>query len=362
MRICFLILSFIIVIFLPLEGSDWPVFHYDSARTGNSMDKKINLPLKLLWEYKTGGIVRSSPSIVNSVVYVGSYDHKVYAVDMKTGKLKWKYKVEGDKTTLFWNGLFKSNPQSILSSPIVVDGVVYFGAGILMDRPGGFYALDAKTGNLKWEYKTKGGVLSSPVVFGKMVYFVDGALLSLDKDTGKVRWSEERFVVTVKEGEEKVKHAHWSGLSSGKDALYFFGHATYGAILGVDAETGKTKWIVQIRRGKDGSYDSSPAVTDETVYWGFQYWEGPVEGFSVQDGSSKKKFSIYNCYTSPAIANGYLFAGSDDGKVYGCDIKEEKILWNYTTGGKVRSSPAIADGNLFVGSDDGKIYAFTSEK
>ena len=65
--------------------------------------------------------------------------------------------------------------------------------------------------------------------------------------------------------------------------------------------------------------------------------------------------------TAPAIANGFIFAGSDDGSVYAWDLKTEKVVWKYETGGKVRSSPAISRGRLFVGSDDGHVYCFGNE-
>ena len=38
-----------------------------------------------LWSYATGDIVASSPAVGNGVVYVGSYDKNVYALNAKTG-------------------------------------------------------------------------------------------------------------------------------------------------------------------------------------------------------------------------------------------------------------------------------------
>ena len=35
-------------------------------------------------------------------------------------------------------------------------------------------------------------------------------------------------------------------------------------------------------------------------------------------------------------------------------------IWNYGTGDWVESSPAVADGKVYVGSTDGKVYAFAS--
>jgi outer membrane protein assembly factor BamB len=46
---------------------------------------------QLIWVYTTGGEVASSPAVVNEIVYVGSYDGKVYALDAKTGADIWSY-------------------------------------------------------------------------------------------------------------------------------------------------------------------------------------------------------------------------------------------------------------------------------
>ena len=61
--------------------------------------------------------------------------------------------------------------------------------------------------------------------------------------------------------------------------------------------------------------------------------------------------------SSPAVANGYVYVGSNDGKVYqlnASNIAQE--IGQYTTGGLVISSPAVANGYVYVGSNDGKVY------
>ena len=67
-------------------------------------------PLK--WKFKTGDSVFSSPAVSDDVVYFGSYDNHLYALDTKTGEEQWKFET-GD---------------SVFSSPAVLDGVVYFGS------------------------------------------------------------------------------------------------------------------------------------------------------------------------------------------------------------------------------------------
>jgi outer membrane protein assembly factor BamB len=82
-------------------------------------------------------------------------------------------------------------------------------------------------------------------------------------------------------------------------------------------------------------------------------------------------------YSSPAIANGKVLIGSNDGNVYCLDVRTGDKIWNYTTGynvqlssgdsgtwvrhvGSVSSSPAVVNGMVYVGSEDGNVYAFHS--
>jgi hypothetical protein len=72
--------------------------------------------------------------------------------------------------------------------------------------------------------------------------------------------------------------------------------------------------------------------------------------------------------SSPAVANGVVYVGSNDQKLYafdasgsaGCAGTPEACapLWSALTGGGVVSSPAVANGLVYVGSWDGNLYAF----
>jgi glucose dehydrogenase len=66
----------------------------------------------LVWKFETGDVVWSSPAITDGVVYVGSDDHYLYAVDIQSGQEKWKFQTGG----------------TVRSSPAVSEGVVYFGS------------------------------------------------------------------------------------------------------------------------------------------------------------------------------------------------------------------------------------------
>jgi len=61
--------------------------------------------------------------------------------------------------------------------------------------------------------------------------------------------------------------------------------------------------------------------------------------------------------SSPAVANGVVYIGSDDGNVYAIDAANGQKLWSSATGSAVRSSPSVANGVVHFGSDNGKLYA-----
>jgi outer membrane protein assembly factor BamB len=116
---------------------DWNVYALDS-RSG-----------WVVWRTRTNGPVISSPTMANGAVFIGSADRNMYALDARNGRLVWKYETEGQVT----------------SSPAYANGAIYFGS---IDHY--LYSLDAETGELRWRYKTGGPIPSSPYVTGDIVY------------------------------------------------------------------------------------------------------------------------------------------------------------------------------------------------
>ena len=61
--------------------------------------------------------------------------------------------------------------------------------------------------------------------------------------------------------------------------------------------------------------------------------------------------------SSPAVSGRTVFIGAGDGNVYALELASGRKLWQFSTGGRVRSTPAVADGVVYVGSMDGRLYA-----
>jgi hypothetical protein len=87
------------------------MFHHDPTHVGYSMSAAPSTN-QTLWNYTTGDTVDSSPAVCDGVVYVGSQDDKVYALNATTGKQVWNYTTGGE----------------VYSSPAVANGVVFVGS------------------------------------------------------------------------------------------------------------------------------------------------------------------------------------------------------------------------------------------
>jgi outer membrane protein assembly factor BamB len=128
--------------------NSWAEFHRYNMWRWNRCEKVLNVKnvgsLGLKWSYAIGNdnsTVESSPAVANGVVYVGSDDGNLYALDVRTGAKLWSYTTGG----------------LVQTSPAVANGVVYFGGG-----DDNVYALNASTGAKLWNYTTGNYLTSSP--------------------------------------------------------------------------------------------------------------------------------------------------------------------------------------------------------
>src|SRR6478672_7779923 len=73
-------------------SADWLVFRGDALMNGVGQAK---LPVKLdeRWTFKCKDEVGGAPAIAGNTVYVASFDKHLYALDLATGKEKWKTKL-----------------------------------------------------------------------------------------------------------------------------------------------------------------------------------------------------------------------------------------------------------------------------
>jgi outer membrane protein assembly factor BamB len=118
-----------------------------------------------------------------------------------------------------------------------------------------------------------------------------------------------------------------------------------------------------------GAVNSSPATANGVVYVGSA--DGKLYAFPTNCSTGAGTCApLWTASTggaidsSPAAAGNSVYVGSADGKVYafavGCATGGASCspTWTGTTGAAIHSSPAVDNGVVYVGSNDGKLYAF----
>ena len=103
-------------------------------------------------------MVFSSPviSYEDRTVYFGSDDHNLYAVDLLTGKERWRCNLHG----------------RVLGTPALAGHHLYVGGeGAGGDKPGALFAIDRHNGRIVWRFGVGVAVWSSPAVVGNSLWF-----------------------------------------------------------------------------------------------------------------------------------------------------------------------------------------------
>ena len=253
----------------PPRAEDWRTFMHDLNFSGNSPDKHLAPPLELLWKFKTGGPLYASPVIANGILYVGSTDGKLYALDAKRWGIKWVFDA-GD---------------AIRYSAAVLGDRVYFSA-----RNNKVYALNAKTGEKLWEFKSKNWMDAPPVVADNRVYV--GAFRS------------KIYVLNARTG----------SLESRREQTIQIRGIEYGCANGVFRPV-SPEHNAKLWRGQTAGSESYPVIANGTVYIGAR--DGQLHAF---DTASKTQIWAYPLggfvEAAPAISDGILYAASGDGSVY----------------------------------------------
>ncbi len=284
----------------------------------------------LIWKYTTGGVVLSSPAVVNGVVYVGSDDNNVYALNAATGALLWKYTADG----------------GVESSPTVVNGVVYVGANGNRKYSGEVYALSAVTGAQVWEHESGGSAeLSSPAVVNGVVYigYFNGALDALNAATGELLWEYATGYGFV--GGTTISPTVANGLvyTPGFDTLN-----ELGRFDALDAATGELVW--RFTANDNEAVASSPAVANGVVYVGTiaSDHSGSLLAFDATTGAPRWGRSFTSGFlSSPAVANGVVYAVPSGGDWYALNAETGAVLFEYGIG-STYSSPAVANGVVYI--------------
>jgi eukaryotic-like serine/threonine-protein kinase len=243
---------------------------------------------ELRWKFSTGDVVHASPAYADGVLFFGSWDSYFYAVDAATGKEKWRF--HGGEDPMMHNQV------GFQSSPAVADGVVYTGC-----RDAQLYALDAATGKEKWRFDNAlSWVISSPAVAGGKVFFVtsDSSLYHvLDAATGKPVLKQQD------------KSYMFSSPAIAGDVVFV--GVLNGTLEARDLKTGEVLWNFETETSKEnkGWVLTKDRRLNEPLLYHSSWREAPIV-------AADRQFAIGAIFSSPLVVKGVVYFGSTDGYLY----------------------------------------------
>ena len=296
-------------------GTDWPAYGNDPGSTKYSPLKQITpanvSKLKLAWTYdtgETGGTDEITPIVVHNVMYVGTPQQHVIALNAETGKEIWKYAPAGEggrfseyRGVSYWPGDGQITPKIVFASDgklIELDAETgqltpSFGDNGTVDLIKG---LDPKIPATRYSVTSPPAIYKNYAILGPELgetgrYGLPGDPRAFDLRTGKEAW---RFHVVPQPGEpnhdtwpddawqDRSGPSLWAPITVdtqrglvfcpvGNPTDQAYGGTRHGlnlyssSIIALDAETGKLKWYFQTTHHDIFDFDLNSSPTLVTV-------------------------------------------------------------------------------------------------
>jgi outer membrane protein assembly factor BamB len=296
----------------------WRMYGANPRRTQAHPAIRLRPPFRVVWSRGIGSLIEFPAVVSDGVAYIGNYRGTIYAISMRTGKRVWRYDPPGGK---------------MASSPAVVgDSVVVHGMDGLVR------VLDRRNGRLLWSWRVGSPVESSPLVRDGVDYFGawNGRVYALDLERRRLRW-------TFASGYKITSSASLSGAT-----LYIGDYG--GRLLALSARTGRLRFA----RTVNGRVYGTPAVAAGRVFVPSSTGNS-LTAFTTRGRYLWRIRTGSYVYSSPAVWAGRVYFGSYDGRLYAVSAATGRLRWSVWAGGPVSGSPVVVAGVTYAGSTRGRI-------
>jgi outer membrane protein assembly factor BamB/tRNA A-37 threonylcarbamoyl transferase component Bud32 len=297
----------------------------DSRHLSPQIDQVSPAPqetIQPIWTFSSADDIRGTACYANGVIYFGSYDHYLYAVNAETGNLIWKYQTDG----------------GIVSRPAVADNSVFVGS-----EDNRLHVVSARSGSLLWTYYTKGPVRSSPFVAHGHVFIGsdDLTLHAININGGRGIWQIET-IAEIRSTPYVTQDEVYAGNESGEFYCMDF--------------RGGIKWRYKAKR----AITSSAIVADGMVI--FCSLDAHIYALDAKSGYLIWRFKMdKGSISTPYVEDGLVYTGSIDGNIYCVNMNKAKEVWRFQTEHQVTGSPIVLEDGLYCGSVDGNLYCLDSQ-
>jgi len=342
----------------PHSEAAWPMYQKEAAHNAVLAQPA----LRVEWQAGLGDRINAGFAFYENTLYAVSFDHKVYAIDAPTGKIRWSFPTD----------------DILMSTPVYADGVLIVGTGhngFMKPDDASSQTWGRTAGNTilaytlagypLWQFHTEGEDMPTPAIEGSTVVFGNGDAhaYGLDLHTGKLKWKVPLAGVVTMASTAIDRGVAF--ISSCHNAPY------YCETRALDVATGRTIWT-----NPNGGSDCAPAISDGLVFVNgnrnddVHYHTGGTDIVAALDERTGETRWTYESepgpYTFPAtnerqiagtVEGGVLFQPIGNGsRVIAFESRSGKILWNLRTWADVKMSPVIARGRVYFGDAGGVLY------
>jgi len=300
------------------SGFDSNIILYrgDSQRTGVYNILAIRNQPEVKWQTEVSSSWLMPPMIADGMLYTGSGDGILYALNAETGEEAWSV-----------GGFEAFESTGAIAGDLLVTG----GFSNVVK------ALDKNTGDEVWSYQTDYFPQGSPLIVNERVYIAtDHAVYTLDLQSGQLIWE-------VATGNES---AFMGAPAFDEGVIYTTGGKL---LLALDAASGDELWRVE----KDEIF-LGLAVANGMIYVG--NWDHHFYAFDQLTGEEQWSFEAGGeFWSAPAVNGDVVYAGNIDHFLYALHPQTGELLWQFDTGGDAVSEALISDGVLYV-SDSSHLF------
>ncbi|HEY7122793.1 MAG TPA: PQQ-binding-like beta-propeller repeat protein [Ktedonobacterales bacterium] len=307
-------------IYLPLQ---WPTFRGSAARSGVST-ATLRPVLTTVWTFPTKDAIDGSPILSDGIIYVGSRDQHLYALDARAKNELWSYKADGP----------------VRSTPTLHGDTLFFG-----DDDGTFHAVQSAGGQGRWRAPLYGKCFASAAAGGGLIIVAtqSGRVVALAPTSGQIVWEHQDSTAF-----------YASPAIQGNLALLVNGS---GLVKGLELATGKLLWTFQA----SGPVRATPASDDGLLL--VAALDGSLTLLDARTGERLWQRSLGPAISaSPVLTGDTVFAAGQDGALFALSRDNANRLWNIRTSGQLAASPVLCDASLLVIDTEGNLSLIDAER
>ncbi|GAA4468671.1 hypothetical protein GCM10023093_26750 [Nemorincola caseinilytica] len=294
------------------------------------------------WELGLSFPVKASPILYKGSVYlVSSFRDSVIKINAKTGEVTKRFSFGGGVGTV--------------STPIADGNLLYIGSS-----NGRLYAIDTGTGIEKWSYATNGPIESSPTIHGNNIYVATtvGSVYRFEKTAGNS--SANTSIPASPTWNLDVPGARFVSSPAVAEPYMFVGSISDSNMYCIYLDTAVVRWSYKALgaiRSSPAAYGGTCifGANDFRVYC-LDTTIDPVNGMFTPE--ERWVDSLYSEVTSsPYASNQMVYVGCKDYKLYALRIINGSVKWTFATNGIITSSPVLYGSSVYIGSYDKNLYA-----